>query len=358
MRPDDTGPVPDPRRSRPPGPSPRRIPKGPAHGSSKRRGGRGLFLTAGLATGVLAALAAARRLGRDAPPLYRSLRSSPREWWWGGCRIVYYETGRAAENDDAEPVVLVHSIHAAASAWEMRELFARLGADRRVLAYDLLGFGASDRPDADYDPDLYRELLRDFLREVAGGPAHVVASSVSAAHALELAAREPALFRSLVAINPTGLLTQAESPGRGGRVLQNLFRLPWLGEALYNLLVSRPSLRWYGARLYRDPEVRDEATEQRWVAAHQPGARFAPAAFLGNALGENAYMALRTLEVPTLAIWSPSEIVDTVREQEAFGAVAPGIEQAWIEDSGSVPHEERPDEVERLLRDFWARLPT
>ena len=47
-------------------------------------------------------------------------------------------------------------------------------------------------------------------------------------------------------------------------------------------------------------------------------------------------MALRTLEVPTLAIWSPSEIVDTVREQEAFGAVAPGIEQAWIEDSGSL----------------------
>jgi pimeloyl-ACP methyl ester carboxylesterase len=67
-------------------------------------------------------------------------------------------------------------------------------------------------------------------------------------------------------------------------------------------------------------------------------------------------MALRTLEVPTLAIWSPSEIVDTVREQEAFGAVAPGIEQAWIEDSGSVPHEERPDEVERLVREFWGGL--
>ncbi|HSL82977.1 MAG TPA: alpha/beta hydrolase, partial [Thermoanaerobaculia bacterium] len=240
-------------------------------------------------------------------------------------------------------------------AWEMRELFARLKADRRVLAYDLLGFGASDRPDLDYDADLYQDLLRDFLREVAGGPAHVVASSLSAAHALALAAEEPELFRSLALINPTGLLTQAERPGARGRVLQNLFRTPWLGEALYNLLVSRPSLRWFGSRIYRDPGP-ESATEERYAAAHQPGARYAPAAFLGNALAKNVYMALRMLEVPTLAVWSPSEYLDTGTEREAFAAVAPGVERATVEDCGAVPHEERPDEVVETLRRFWGGL--
>lgn len=361
-RPDDAGAVPDPRRSRPQGPSPRRVPRDEAADEPPTRGGRGLLVTAGLTAGLIAVVSAARRLGRDAPPLYRSLRSTPREWRWGGCRVVYYESGPAttggveATGTDSEPAVLVHSIHAAASAWEMRELFTRLGADRRVLAYDLLGFGASERPDADYDPVLYQELLHDFLRDVAGGPAHVVASSLSAAHALQLAAHAPALFRSLVVINPTGLLTQAEGAGRRGRALQNLVRLPWIGEALYNLLVSRPSLRWYGSRLYRGEEIQDEATEQRWIAAHQPGARYAPAAFLGNALARNAYVALRNLQVPTLAVWTPSEIVDTEREHEAFAAVAPGVEQAWIEDSGALPHEEHPEEVERLLKDFWSGL--
>ena len=303
------------------------------------------------------ALGAARRLGRDVPPFYRSLRARPREWSWAGHRIVWYEAGAPAAGGDGAPVVLVHSIHAVASAWEVRELFARLGADRRVLAYDLLGFGASDRPDLDYDADLYQDLLRDFLREVAGGPAHVVASSLSAAHALALAAEEPELFRSLALINPTGLLTQAERPGARGRVLQNLFRTPWLGEALYNLLVSRPSLRWFGSRLYRRPEL-ERATEERYAAAHQPGARYAPAAFLGDALAKNVYMALRMLDVPTLAVWSPSEYLDTETEQEAFTAVAPAVERATIEDCGAVPHEERPEEVERALREFWGGLST
>jgi pimeloyl-ACP methyl ester carboxylesterase len=327
------------------------------------RGARKLALVAGVAGGLVAAVAAARRLGRDTPPLYRSLRTTPREWSWGGHRLTYYEAAPAVDAGKVgsgaaarEPVVLVHSIDAAASAWEMRELFARFGAERRVLAYDLLGFGASDRPDADYDADLYQELLRGFLREVAGAPADVVASSLSAAHALHAAAAEPGLFRSLTLINPTGLLTQAERSGAAGRGLQNLLRTPWLGEALYNLLVSRPSLRWFASRIYREPELEEETIGQRYAAAHQPGARYAPAAFLGDALARNTYMALRALEVPALALWSPAESLETAEEQQAFTAVAPGIEQTVIEGCGALPHEERPEEVAGAIRGFWRGL--
>lgn len=248
-------------------------------GSARRRGARNLAVLAGLAGGLMAAVAAARRLGRDTPPLYRSLRATPREWSWGGHRLTYYEAAPAVDAGKVgsgaaarEPVVLVHSIDAAASAWEMRELFARFGAERRVLAYDLLGFGASDRPDADYDADLYQELLRGFLREVAGAPAE------------------------------------------------------------------------------------EETIGQRYAAAHQPGARYAPAAFLGDALARNTYMALRALEVPALALWSPAEYLETADEQQAFIAVAPGIEQTVIEGCGALPHEERPEEVAGAIRGFWQGL--
>lgn len=305
----------------------------------------------GTLAAVGAGLAVARRLGRDVPPLYRSLRAAPRDWRWSGFRVVHYEAGPP----EGEPVVLVHSVHAAASAWEMRELFAGLGADHRVLTYDLLGFGASDRPDVDYDATLYRDLLRDFLVEVVGGPAHVVASSVSAAHALALAEEEPELLRSVVLVNPTGLLTQAAGPGRGDRVVQNLFRTPWIGEALFNLLVSRPSLRLFSSRLYRDGALEEAAVEQRYLAAHQPGARYAPAAFLGDAVGQNAYMALRNLRVPALAVWSDADYpLDTGRERAAFAGVAPRVPQVVIEGCGALPHEERPQEVERALREWLA----
>ncbi len=370
VRPEDAPPIPDPARSQPSEPLPRRR-DGSAtelvHGerACSSSGAKGLGLAAAVAAaGALVAgvagVAAARRLGRDTPPLYRSLRATPREWWWSGFRLVYYETGpvgTTAGGDGSaapEPLVLVHSIHAAASAWEMRELFTRLGTERRVFALDLLGFGASERPDIDYDSDLYQDLLRDFVREVVGEPAHVLASSVSASHALEAAAADASLFRSLVLVNPTGLLTQATGPDGRGRLLQNLFRLPFVGEALYNLLVSRPSLAYYGSRIYRDPAVEEENAEQQYLTAHQPGARYAPAAFLGSALGKNVYMALRTVEVPALSIWSGGDIVDTKRESEAYAAVAPGMRQVWIEDAGSVPHEERPDEVATAVTGWLA----
>lgn len=366
VRPEDAPPIPDPARSQLSEPLPRRrdgstadLVRGGARagreGSSSGARGLGLAAAAAAAGALVAGIAAARRLGRDTPPLYRSLRATPREWWWSGFRVAYYETGPTGGHESAaEPLVLVHSIHAAASAWEMRELFARLGTERRVVALDLLGFGASERPDIDYDADLYQDLLRDFVREVVGEPAHVLASSVSASHALQAAAADASLFRSLVLVNPTGLLTQATGPDGRGRLLQNLFRLPFVGEALYNLLVSRPSLAYYGSRVYRDPAVEEENAEQQYLTAHQPGARYAPAAFLGDALGKNVYMALRTVEVPALSIWSGGEIVDTKRESEAYAAVAPGIRQVRIEDAGSVPHEERPEEVAAAVAGWLA----
>ena len=338
-------------------PSPRR-PADPAREGAEHEGRaarRALALAgvAGLAGGAVAGLAVARRLGRDVPPLYRSLRSTPLDFPFRNHRVVWYTAGK----EGAPPVLLIHGIHAAASAWEMRELFDRLAADHRVYAIDLLGFGASDRPEIDYDDQLYVDLLREFLRREVRRPAHVVASSVSAAHAIALAAEEPAPFASLTVINPTGLLAQAEGQRTGGRMLEALVRAPWIGEALYNLLVSRPSLRRWATRLYRGSDLllEEHATAHHYSTSHQPGARFAPAAFLGNALARNTYVALRGLEVPLLAIWSEDGgPLDTEEEQAAFSGVAPDSEHAWIE-SGALPHEEAPEEVADLIRGWVAR---
>ena len=335
-------------------PLPRR-PGAPAREADEHAGraARRALVVAGLAGGAVAGLAMARRLGKDVPPLYRSLRSTPLDFPFRNHRVVWYTAGEAG----APPVVLIHGIHAAASAWEMRELFERLAEDHRVYALDLLGFGASERPEIDYDDQLYVDLLREFLRREVRRPAHVVASSVSAAHAIALAAEEPEPIASLTVINPTGLLTQAEGQRAGGRALEALVRAPWIGEALYNLLVSRPSLRRWASRLYRGSDLllEEHATAHHYTTSHQPGARFAPAAFIGNALARNTYVALRRIEVPVLAVWSEDGgPLDTEEEQAAFSGVAPDTEHAWIE-SGALPHEEAPDEVAGLIRAWVAK---
>jgi pimeloyl-ACP methyl ester carboxylesterase len=255
-------------------------------------------------------------------------------------------------------VVLVHSIHAAASAREMREPFERLAADRTVHAYDLLGFGASERPPIAYRAELFVDLLGDFLAEVVGEPADVVASSLSGGHALHAARRWPERFRSLVMVNPTGLVTLADGRGAGGRLVELAFRAPVLGEALFGALVSRPSLAWYDRKAYRDPRMVDrELLDHQWATAHQPNARYAPAAFVGRALAVDVARDLERLAVPALAIWTPpSGFQDTDAESRAFAQLNPHLATRTIDDCGALPHEERPADFEAVVREWWEGL--
>src|SRR3954471_24952414 len=97
---------------------------------------------AGLAAGS-AVLAAANRLLLldDLPP---TLPGAMHDWSWQGWRVRYTTMG------EGPPLVLVHGIHAAASSFEMRNVFEPLSQRHTVYALDLLGFGKSERPDVPY----------------------------------------------------------------------------------------------------------------------------------------------------------------------------------------------------------------
>lgn len=319
----------------------------PPNGRERRRLAP-LFAAGGVA-GLATAVWGLARTGRSTPPVAPTLPAPTGTWQWRGHQIATYQRG------EGRPVVLVHSIHAAASGREMRPIFDRLARDRAVHAYDLLGFGASARPPITYRADLYVDLLGDFLTEVVGEPSDVVASSLSGGHALHAACRWPERFRSLVVVNPTGLVTLADGRSAAKRITEAAFRVPLLGDALFNALVSRPSLAWYDRRAYCDlGRVGRDTLEQQWETAHQPNARFAPAAFIGNRLAINVARALRRLTVPALAIWTPpTGFQDTEAESRAFAHLNPHLASRVIEDCGGVPHEERPADFEAVVREWW-----
>ena len=111
------------------------------------------------------------------------------------------------------PILLIHSIHAAASSFEMRKIHSALADQFTVYTLDLLGFGLSDRPALHYDAELYIALIHDFIRDVIGESASVLACSLSAAHAIENAARHPEQFETLVLVAAYG--TGARDRPRG-----------------------------------------------------------------------------------------------------------------------------------------------
>src|SRR5436305_1510449 len=102
----------------------------------------------------------------------------------------------------------------------------------------MLGFGRSSKPPLHYTGELYVRLLRDFLRDVVGRPVNVIASGLSAAYAAALACREPAWFRQLILVCPTGIQAMHRRPSAAGRSLYRTLSTPVLGESTYNALVS------------------------------------------------------------------------------------------------------------------------
>jgi pimeloyl-ACP methyl ester carboxylesterase len=194
-------------------------------------------------------------------------------------RVNYYLDGP----EDAAPLVLIHSINAAPSAFEMKPLFDHYRASRRVYALELPGFGFSERPAMVYSPALFADVIRAFLAEVVGAPADVIAYSLSAEFLARAVLQAPAAARRLVLLSPTGFSDRRLPSADVGKRLHRVFSLPGFGQALYGLVTTRPSVRYFMQRSFvtKPPE---ELIDYAYATAHQPGARHAPFYFLSGQL--------------------------------------------------------------------------
>lgn len=95
------------------------------------------------------------------PVLPPALDASRREVYGRSGRLSFYAEGAGA------PLLLVHSINAAGSAYEVKPIFERLVGSRQVYAVDLPGFGFSDRSKRQYSPRLYTDAIHDMLGVIA-----------------------------------------------------------------------------------------------------------------------------------------------------------------------------------------------
>lgn len=282
-------------------------------------------------------------------PLENPIGGEDHVFHWHGRRISYTRRGAGPA------MLLVHGIHAAAWSYEWRANVDALARAFTVHTIDLLGFGRSERPDIRYSAQLYLHLLHDFAREVVGGPCTLVGSSLAGAYAAILGARDPSRFPALVLICPTGLSRLRNAAGVTGDARRILLDAPMVGSTLFNALVSRASLRYYLERAYaNDAFVTDELIDAYHATAHQPGARFAPAAFIGGKLNIDVSGAIRRLTQPLLLVWGEQAREVPVEDVRRFRALKPDIELAIFDPSGSLPHDEHAREFNRLVMQFAA----
>ena len=275
-----------------------------------------------------------------------------------GQEVSYY----VDRHGQGRPLLLVHSVNAAASSYETRPLFLAYRGKRPVYAVDLPGFGASERDERSYTPHLFVNAIEDVLRRIKSQhhdqAADVVALSLSSEFVARAALEKSRLVHSLALISPTGLGAQPRpASSRAGvaaaDVLQRVLTTSPLGQIVFDALVSRPSVAYFLSQQFAgkvDPGLKEHA----YATAHQPGARFAPLAFLGGGLftpdaRESIYAGI---EIPALVLHDddPHARLDGLAD---LLARAPSWKAERIEETRGLPHFEKLDTVTSALDRFW-----
>jgi pimeloyl-ACP methyl ester carboxylesterase len=278
------------------------------------------------------------------------LGGSRRRWTWRGYEIFATEAG------SGPLMLLVHGIYAGASAYEFRKIFPLLAQSHRVVAFDLLGCGLSERPNLAYSAELFVEQIVDALGEFGAEPTTLVGSSLGGAFCIRAAARASDRVARLVTICPTGLGGVLDrDPSAAQRAITALVRSPVVGEALFNALASRRSLRWFlENQTYCDKSsVTPEVLDHYYAVTHQPGARYVPAFFVGGGLNVNVARDLPFITSPVLIAWGEhAPTVNRLPNAYEFMKLARHGSLVTFAASGLLPHEEEPQAVYAAIETF------
>jgi pimeloyl-ACP methyl ester carboxylesterase len=301
-------------------------------------------LLGGAALGMGAVAATNLSLRQDPDDLPTPFGRDLQTYRWRGFDAAYSEAG---DPDDPD-LVLFHGVNAAGSSHEFRYVVDELAEEYHVLAPDLPGFGHSDRPPLMYSASLYETFVADFLRDLSEEPT-VLASSLTAAYlAAALDTPKPPRVRELWLICPTA----TAMPGQR-TAIRSLLRAPLVGEGLFNLLTSRPSIRYFltDHGFADEANITDEWVEYDWLTAHQPNARYAPASFVSGFLNSTVDLGavLGELDVPVTVYWGGAAHLPPVDAGRDLAEQADAT-LVVFEDADLLPHAEFPDEfVETVL---------
>ncbi len=307
------------------------------------------MLAGGAGVAALAAVNAAIQRGAHEPD-DSALGGAAQFFTWKHGRIFYKESGLGIPGP---PLVFIHGIGAGASSFMWRKNFDELAQEFRVYAFDLLGFGFSDKPaSAPYSANLYVELISDFIREVAGGPANLVASSLGASYAVQVADEHPELVNSMVLNAPVGYDTLNTRPGMAGAAFYGLLQSPVLGTSFYNVMASERSIRDYARRtlFYDYRRVTRRLVAHLYATSHQSGAQHAIAAFLSGYLNTDMSAAFARLTQRVVLVWGKQDTTTPVSTAGALLRLNPHARLEVFDFCRMMPEQEHPEKFNGLVK--------
>ncbi|WP_457424545.1 alpha/beta fold hydrolase [Roseateles sp. P5_E7] len=263
-----------------------------------------------------------------------------------GLLVHYRDQGPSS---DPLPLVLIHGTGASLHTWQ--GWAAELLKTRRVISFDLPGFGLTGpypgQADGDYREARYVAFTRGLLSRLGVGRAIVVGNSLGGGVAWELALAEPSRVAGLVLIDATGYAFVPEVLPLGFRIA----RTPVLREPM-RWVLPRRAIEQSVAEVYGDPSRVSAALVDRYYELSlREGNRVALMQRMDQ-MAPGPVERLPEIKVPTLILWGGKDRLIVPRWGQAFHQAIPGSRLVVFPGLGHVPHEEDPAATLAALRDW------
>lgn len=272
---------------------------------------------------------------------------------------------RAGEDRSGPPALLVHSLNAAASAYEIRPVFLHLERTRPVYALDLPGFGLSSRAQRPYTPRLLTDAVLDASEEVRrrhpGQLIDLLGLSLGSELVARAALEAPERFRSLALVSPTGFNGNRRFYGPAGST-REVALMRWLlrdrayAPALFRALTRPSVVRYFLERTFGQKQIDEGLWAHAVATAQAEGAHLAPLAFLSASLFSADINAV--YEALSLPVWMSHGVRGDFVDYRGQSTVAQRPNWTITTFStGAMPYFEAPEAFFAAADAFWASLP-
>ena len=269
-----------------------------------------------------------------------------------GYKIRYWDEGRGKKT-----IVFLHGLASAVEYWEKNiPVFAK---QYRVVALDMLGFGASDKPKINYTHETLVKFLKDFLGALQIKKCVLVGHSLGGGVALAFAEEYPEKVSQLILVSSAGFYRKIPW-------IYRVVTLPFVGECFFKPH-SIETTEKFIKQFARQKHQITRAFVIKMHSMHQSKEyfrimlnimrQFITISGVKRKLLEKVKVNIRHLTMPVLIIWGRNDRLLTVRGAYEAKKLLPEAELEIIEHCGHMPQLEHPEKFNQRVLAFLTDLP-
>lgn len=218
----------------------------------------------------------------------------------------------------------------------------------KILRYDLLGRGLSERVEGPYTPQLFARQLDELTTQLIGNESFdLFGTSMGGTITTTYASMRPTKVKKLVLLAPAGMVFKAP-------FYMKLAKLPGLGEFIFNCFGAKTLTKNCAKEIiYSGDKVKEDYMEKFAFCTQYKGMPKCTLSSLRYTIlnfkeDRKGYDGVRENNIPTLVIWGTNDKTMPYYQAKTMQQIVPQMQLITYEGSG---HIFLYDEGERTMKD-------